>query len=107
MPAPRKNRRPRRTSSAEGDHAPRAKSWFVTLVILLSLLLHLLVMIAFIYAGRHTPKWSEQAKEEKAPQVTLVLAPPPAQKPDFIPTEPDPNAAHQQSLAPPTCRCRM
>jgi hypothetical protein len=97
MPAPRKNRRPRRAPSDTKENAPRVKSWFVALVLILSLLLHVLVMLAFIYTGRHTPKWPEQPKEDKAPEVSLVLAPPPAQKPDFIPTEPDPNAAHQKS----------
>ena len=55
-------------------------------------------MLAFIFVGRHTPKWPELAKEDKPPEVHLVLSqPPPPMKPDFIPTEPDPNAAHQKS----------
>ncbi len=99
MPAPRKYRRPRRPPSATRDDAPDLKAWFVAVLLILSLLLHVLVMLAIIYTGRHTPKWPEQAKEDKPPEVSLVLAPPPAPppKPDFITTEPDPNAPHQES----------
>jgi hypothetical protein len=98
MPALRKYRQPRQPKSATRDDAPKAKSWFVAILLVLSLLLHFAVMLAFIFTSRHTPKWPEQAKEDKPPEVSLVLAPPPPQqKPDFIPTDADPNAPHQQS----------
>jgi hypothetical protein len=80
------------------DDAPRTTSRYIAILLVLSLLLHALVMVAFIITSRHTPKWPEQAKEDKPPEVSLVLAePPPAPKPEFMPTDEDPNAKPQQS----------
>ena len=77
MPAPRKYRRPRRPPPVTQDDAPTPKKWLITLIVL-SLLLHAVVMLAFIFVGRHTPKWSELAREDKPPEVHLVLSPTPA-----------------------------
>ena len=99
MPAPRKYRRPRRSLSSLSEK-PSSKRWLIALI-LFSLLAHALVMLAFIFVGRHTPKWKELAQNTPPPQVNLTLVPPPAlppQRPQFIPTEPDANVPQQKSL---------
>jgi hypothetical protein len=99
MPAPRKYRRPRRSLSSLGEN-PSSKRW-LTALILFSLLAHVLVMLAFILIGQHTPKWKELPKNAPPPEVNLTLVPPPAlppQRPQFIPTEPDANVPPQKSL---------
>jgi hypothetical protein len=99
MPAPRKNRRPRRPLSP-APAEPSAPKWWLIALILFSLLAHVLIVLAFVFIGRHTPKWKDLAKDAPPPEVTLTLAQPPPlplQRPTFIPTEPDPNAPKQNS----------
>ena len=93
MPAPRKYRRPRRSLTTVRAEPPAPKWWLIALI-LFSLLAHVLVMLAFIFIGLHTPKWKKLAQDAPPPQVVLTLQPPPAppQRPEFIPTEPDANA---------------
>jgi outer membrane biosynthesis protein TonB len=97
MPAPRKHRRPRRPLKEAPEKSSSPKAWLIALIIF-SLLLHVAVLLAFIFIGRHTPKWPELAKDAPPPEVTLALAPPPPpQKPDFIPTQPQEGTPPQQS----------
>lgn len=75
------------------------KGWLIALI-LFSLLIHVLVMLAIVFIGRHTPKWKAVAKSEPPPEVSLTLQQPPApppRRPMFVPTEPDPNAPKQNS----------
>jgi hypothetical protein len=99
MPAPRKYRRPRRPIKAAPEERAAPKWWLIALI-LFSLLLHVLVMLAIVLIGRHTPKWKELAQNTPPPAVTLTLQPlpaPPPQRPDFIPTDPDADAKPQKS----------
>lgn len=98
MPAPRKHRRPRRPLKDAPEKPSSPKAWLIALIIF-SLLIHVLVLMAFIFVGKHTPKWPELAKDTPPPEVTLSLVPPPAPpvKPDFIPTEPQQGTSPQQS----------
>ena len=80
---------------------PVEPKWWLIALILFSLLAHVLVMLAFLLVGRHTPKWKELAENTPPPEVNLTLLPPPApppQRPEFIPTEPEPNVPPQKSL---------
>jgi hypothetical protein len=98
MPAPRKHRRPRRPLTIGHEEPSSPKAWLITLIIC-SLLLHVLVLLAIIFVGRHTPKWPELAKDTPPPEVTISLVPPPPPlpKPDFIPTEPQQGTPPQQA----------
>jgi outer membrane biosynthesis protein TonB len=99
MPAPRKYRRPRGSLSTLRDE-PTPPNWWLIALVLFSLLAHILVMLAFILIGRHTPKWKELAASAPPPEVSLTLQPPPPaqpQRPEFIPTEPDANAVAPNS----------
>jgi len=93
---PRKHRRPRHERRLVQDLPGSPKGWLIA-VIVLSLLAHVLIVLAFVVVGRHMPKWSEPVKIEKPPEVALVLAPPPppAAKPEFFPTQPQANAPHK------------
>jgi hypothetical protein len=100
MPAPRKHRRPRRPLTVGREESSSPKAWLIALIIC-SLLLHVLVLLAIIFVGRHMPKAPELAKDTPPPEVTLSLVPPlpppPLQKPDFIPTEPQQGTPPQQA----------
>lgn len=98
MPAPRKYRRPRRPLTTARDEWRPRKGWLISLI-LLSLLAHVLLVLAFVFIGRHTPKWQALAKSEP-PEVSLILQQPPLPPPQrqtFMPTDADPNAPKQNS----------
>jgi outer membrane biosynthesis protein TonB len=95
--APRKHRRPRHPITLASVEPATRKRWLIALI-LFSLLVHALIVIAIVFVNRHTQKWEPPANPDQAPQVNLVLAPPPTpapHQPEFIPTEPQANAPHQ------------
>jgi len=97
--APRKHRRPRHSITLVRVQPATRKRWLIGLI-LFSLLVHALIVIAIVFVSRHTPKWEGEAKPDETPQVNLVLAPPPPpalHQPEFIPTEPQANALHQEA----------
>lgn len=96
--APRKHQRPRHSITLASVQPATRKRWLIALI-LFSLLVHALIVIAIVFVSRHTPKWEEPANPDQTPQVNLVLAPPPPaqHQPEFIPTEPQANAPHQDA----------
>lgn len=95
---PHKHRRPRHERGLTQKLPVSPRGWLIALIVV-SLLIHALVVLAFVFVGRHMPSWSAPLAKEKPPEVTLVLAPPPPRmsKPEFVPTKPQQNAPHQQS----------
>jgi outer membrane biosynthesis protein TonB len=95
---PRKHRRPRHAVALSREEQRAPKAWLIALI-LGSLFVHALLVLAIIFVGLHTPKWSEPVKTDKPPEVSIVLAPPPppAQKPSFFPTEPQQNTPPQKA----------
>ena len=89
---PRKHRLPRHSAKLL-RMGPSKKGWLIALI-LLSLLFHALIVLAFVFVGHRLPKFAKPTQPEKPPEVSLVLAQPPPHKPDFIPTQAQPNAPH-------------
>jgi hypothetical protein len=86
------------------EKGPREPRWLVT-VILLSLLAHLLFVLALVLANRFMPP--PKLKDQPAQLSTTTLSlepPPPAPQPStppkhiFMPTEAQPNALHKNTL---------
>jgi len=73
---------------------------WVLIFVLLSLLAHVVIITAILLITRFMPV-PKVVPPAPAPNVTLLLEPPPAaakQKPIFIPTTPEANAPHKQQL---------
>jgi hypothetical protein len=94
--APHKNLRPRRFLPLGTDRQATRKFWLI-LFVLLSLLGHVLLVLSFAFLAWRLPKPPELAKDVPPPNVTLSLQPPPPQRPEFMPSEPDQGAPPQQS----------
>ena len=100
-----RTRQPRRPVRPRREPRPRESRWAVT-VILLSLLAHLLFVLALVLMNKFLPAPKLKDKPLPVSATTLSLQPPPPPAPGasappkhvFMPTEEQKNAPHKNTL---------